>query len=362
MQKGLNSMNDKIKKKIDKIRIPEELDHRVKLGASLASNEKSSGKKRKNFTSFVRKKRKTAYIVGIALITCLLLFNSILHSKTVLAYISEIPIVSNIFNLEPLTELIYTELEEKDYNINYIDGVHISLFNGNKVSITMGGTENFQAAYKQKLKQTVELFLQKNDYHAFDVQIIEQTDPIIYDLTEDQQKEKERMEQEIEAMLLRSDVDYEYIEVEPLEKNIHVQVHTSTNDEAQLKEHSLFVKNNMESELEFGDYNLFVSSSGPDVMVGDNYTLRPATDLDMSITKLAVDLTENKDYQVTGFSNTDEPLTFTISTSVDSSDKEHGKFLETVIHQYFESPDVAPSLNGASYEVIIYSKDEKQIN
>lgn len=345
-------MNDKVKQEIDTIRIPDELDHRITVGATLASNER---RRKPN-------KRKVASIAGIAIIACLLMFNTIMHSKTALAYIAEIPMLSNIFNLDPLPELIYAELEDKNYDVNYIDGIHISLFNGNKVEITIAGTEKYRAAHKQKIKQTVELFLQREDYHKFHVQIIEQTDPFIYNMTEEQQQEKERMEQEIETILLRSDIDYEYLEVEPLEKNIYVQVGTSTNDEVHLKEHSLLVKNDIEHELDIGGYNLFVSSSGPDVTVGDNYTLRPETDLDKSITQLAVELTGKKDYQVTGFSYSEEPLTFTIRTSVDSSDLEHGKYLEDVIHQYFESTDVAPSLHGTSYEVMIYSEDGKQMN
>ncbi len=345
-------MNDKVKQQIDTIEIPDELDERIKLGATLASNERT---KKPN-------KRKITFVAGIAVVTCLLLVNTMMHSKTVVAYIAEIPMLSTIFNLDPLTEQIYAELEENDYDMDNIDGIHISLFSGNEVSITIGGTQNYQAAFNDKIKQTVELFLKKEGYSKFHVEVIEQTEPFVYNLTEEQKKEKEQMEQEIETILMRSQIDYEYLEVEPLEKNIYLQVSIATNEESLLKEHSTSLKKDLEREVDVGEYDLFVSASGPDVTVGDNYTLRPATELDKAITHLAVELTEKKDYHVTGFSYTEEPLTFTINTSVSSSDKEHGKYLEDVIHQYLESTDVAPSLHGTSYEVVIYSEDGKQMN
>ncbi|TQS75242.1 hypothetical protein DX933_07505 [Ornithinibacillus gellani] len=157
-------------------------------------------------------------------------------------------------------------------------------------------------------------------------------------------------------------VAYEYIEIVPLDKKIFIQVRTSLTDSEALQKYIEKVKRKLEDQTNYKLYAFDISASGSDVVVGDNYTLSPTTDLQKNITQLAHALTEKEKYKVIGFSYKEKPLTFEIRTSASAKDQSHSQQLEEIIHAYFQSPDVVTSLKGETYEVIIYSKDEKRIN
>jgi len=56
-----------------------------------------------------------------------------------------------------------------------------------------------------------------------------------------------------------------------------------------------------------------------------------------------------------------EPVNVYIYTTVDASNTTHGEYLESIIKNYLESEEIA-SISDVEYNIVIYSKDEKQIN
>ncbi|MFD1172986.1 hypothetical protein [Oceanobacillus picturae] len=354
-------MKTNIKSEIDKIEIPDELDTVVKAGVDMAyKGRKQRNNKRLSKYFKTTKKHKLIYTGCILAIAIILLLNTMVQSKTLYVFASEIPVISDVFELDPLSYQLIDELDKQDYYTDNIE-VGVSLFPGKEITIRLGGTSDYQGAIGDEIKLTVEKFLQREGYDSFGINLEKQNEQITYSLSEDQRLEKVNMEESIKETLSNLNVKPKYIFAEPLEKYVSVSVSTAIQNEDELREYAQSVKTKLIDHMEFMGYEVHVTAVGPGMSVdNDRSTLRPLTDLDEKITGLAQLLTEKKVYKVSGFSFKEDPLTFTIETSVDSTDKEHGEYLQNVIEDYLNSTDIPPAVE--SYQLYIYSKDGKEIN
>lgn len=359
MWKGRIIMKTNIKSEIDKIEIPDELDTVVKAGVDMAYKGMQQGNKKSLSAYF--KTRKKHIITGCVLaIAFILLINTMVQSKTLYVFALEIPVISNVFKLDPLSYQIIDELDKNDYYTDNID-VGVSFFSGKEITISLGGTPDYQEAIGDQIKQTVEKFLQREGYDSFAINLEKQDEQITHNLSRDQRVEKVNMEEKIKGTLSDLNIESKYIFVEPLEKYVSVSVSTALQNEDELRDYAQFAKTKLIDHMEFMGYEVHVTAVGPRMSVdNDRSTLKPLTDLDRKIGRLAHLLTEKKAYKVSGFSFKEEPLTFTIKTTVDSTDKEHGEYLRNVIEDYLNSTDIPPEVE--SYQIYIYSKDGKEIN
>ncbi|MUK86826.1 hypothetical protein GMD78_00215 [Ornithinibacillus sp. L9] len=357
-------MKNNVKSEINKIEVPKQLDSYIQSGVESATKNRGEQVNKKIRLSFVQifKNKKILYTLGAGAIVFILLLTTLLQSKTMLVYASEVPFISSMFNLKPLPEQIIDELEEKDYYTDNID-ISVPVFSGKEILISLGGTSNYQYSIMDDIRITVERFLHNNQYDSFTVNVQQQDDQASYHITNAQQTEKENMEQEIKGLVSELNIDIEHVFVEPLDKYISVTVNASINNEKELQEYAQSIKKELLDHTDFKEYEFHVTVSGPEVSVGnDGSTLKPLTDLDKKIGGLAGMLTGNEMYKVTGFSYKEDPLIFEIKTSVSSSEEEHGIYLQNVIGDYFNSTNVPPVIEKDSYQLYIYSKDGKKIN
>ncbi|MFD2628009.1 hypothetical protein [Oceanobacillus kapialis] len=354
-------MKTNIKSEIDQIELPDELDTVVKAGVDKAYKGMQQRKKKGLSAYFKNHKKNRIVLAGCILaIAFILLINTMVQSKTLYVFASEIPVIADVFEIDPLTNQIKDELDKHDYYTENIE-VGVSLFPGKEISISLGGTSDYQGAIGDQLKQTVEKFLQREGYHSFAINLEKQDEQIPYSLSNEQRMEKVNMEGKIKGTLSNLNIEPKSIFVEPIEKYVSVSVSTDIQSEDELRKHAQTVKMKLIDHMEFMGYEVHVTAVGPEMSVdNDRSTVKPLTDLDEKITHLAQLLTEKKIYKVTSFSFKEEPLTFTIETNVDSTDKEHGHYLQNVIEDYLNSTNIPPAVE--SYRIDIYSKDGNKIN
>ncbi|QDP39461.1 hypothetical protein [Radiobacillus deserti] len=353
-------MKSNIKSEMNKIKIPNELDSYIESGVNSAYNVKKISKG-KSFASISKlsRRKKSLYVIGATLVVLLLCINTLLHSKTVMVFASELPLTSSLFNLNPLSEQITSDLEKKDFYTKNMD-ISVSVFFNNEITIKVKENPEYFASIKNDLKNTVENFLNEENYELFQVKV--EKGGGTYSLSNTQKLEKEKVHTEIVESLSKIKVKSNYIFVEPIDKYISVHIKNSMQKEKELLKYAQSIKSKLVRITDLNGYEIHVIASGPKESVNDDgSSFRPLTDLDAKIGKLARELTENEKYKVTGFSFKENPLTFKINTSVTTSDTEHGKYLKSLVREYLESSSTPPVLKSDSYQLFIYSANGKQI-
>lgn len=351
-------MKNNIKSEIDKIEIPTELDHHIKTGVY---SDESAGhyKTKKPYYYFFRTKKRR-HIASMLLLLTIFGFVIFNGQKTLLVLASEQPVISSIFKLEPLSEQLFAVLEERDYRI---EGISVLIIPKKEIDISLAGTKEYKEVVEGDIIQTTQQFLEDEGYDKFAINVNEYKETASYDLTESEKEEKYTMEKTIDSVLSELEVDLLRMEVYPTDKIIYINIATTTiNGEENLREYSKTVTQELENKTNFKEYEFYFSVTGNEQTVDSRSSFTPLDKIDIKIGELGRELTEKQEYKVTNFSFTEEPLTFHISTSAESSDKEHGKYLEGIITDYLQSSNVEPALQNNSFEIIIYSNDERKIN
>ncbi|MYL57577.1 hypothetical protein GLW20_08660 [Virgibacillus halodenitrificans] len=356
-------MSNKIKNDMNKIPLPAELHAKVLEGVEKAKQEmEPTGNKIK--TKKKIKPKKTAYIIGAAAIFLILLIGSISNSPVISAAISEIPVLSKLFNTKPLDVIITEELEKDNYDLSYIDQIGISFIPNRVVTINISGPDGYYEEVNAGLNNSVEQILSEKGYSAFAIEITNTENSGERSFTDSQLNEKEQMEKRISTILSEEKIRTSIIFADPVEKKVHLQIESELSNEEELKKESISVKNLLAEELGDNPYDFHVIAQGSELLIGENVKQLRNEDVQhfRAIALLNEEFVGKEAYEISRIAHNGlEPVNVYIYTTVDSSNTTHGEQLESIIKSYLESEEIA-SISDVEYNIVVYSKDKKQIN
>ncbi|WP_010650339.1 DUF4179 domain-containing protein [Oceanobacillus massiliensis] len=358
-------MNNNIKEQFEKIDIPLELHDRIKNGVKQAEHENNTSRTTYSPKKIGKNKKKLIYIIGAAAIFLSVMIGSVYSSPALAAVISEVPILSNMFNVKPISERIYSELEKKDYETDYLQNIDISYFPDKVIVLNIGGPEGYFDQFQFGIAHTVERFLKEEGYDEFTFQIVKQEETSEYKYSASQKREIEKMEKAINEVLDKNDISPSFIAVTPNEKTAHIQANTSLDDEDALIKESDNIKNLLNQELSDTNYEFHVLAEGNNISYGDGIIMKKVvgTNIATVIPILSQELMGKEEYKVNGIAHKGkDPVSIIIRTSLTNSDKDHAKYLEDTVSELLKSEELSTMIEDLSYDIIILSKDEKKLN
>lgn len=335
------------KNEIDKIEVPEH-----KLNSAI-KNGMEKGKKQKKRPS---KNKKVLYLTAAALLFFSLLFGSAFIFSPIGTVASKIPYLGSIFETKAVSAVIMDELEEKGYSLNSVSDSYIPK---KEIEVNVIGSNDYYNSVKNDIKEDVQQILKAKGYDSYSISITKFKESVEPKLTVKQQKEKSVITEEISHKLKQSNYKFNTVDVDPMSKEIFINLkgsityYNGNKDEVKKAAEEALNKTN------YDGYGIQATHSTPIV-------IKKVEDIGSKITSVIGEgLLSKKKYKVTEVSYTEEPLTFNIKTSVNSSDpsaKTLSQSIEKEVNQLMELKNVSSKLEGKSYKVIIYSKDDKKIN
>lgn len=338
-------MDNKIKREINRIDVPEELHDRVLLGVERA------GEKDKSQWSLPKKIK---IFSTVAVILAMLLVSSAFVSPSMARVVSSIPYLGAIFQSEPIGHIISEELAKEGYEVN---STGVTANPDKKVEVIMAGSAEDFVEVKQEVENFTGEILMSKGYDAYKVEVRHEQTNADYKLSKQEQAEKNLLDQEVTAKLEEGGYQFNRVFTDPTDKSIFINI--------------------TGSEEYFESVKEAVENAGTETVTSNNYagyTIIPTrveskiTPIDkgaMIIPAMAEGFLSKKEYNVTGLAYKEDPLTFIIRTSIASSDPEAeglGTEIETMISEFLESDEISSILDGETYNIVVESKDDQKIN
>lgn len=343
-------MDNKIRKELNQIEIPQELRERILLGVEQAKAEMTPLTNKKSW-SFGKK---VTYFSGIAVLLCGLFIGSAFVSPKMEALASKIPYLNLIFHSKSVGEEIYEQLERKGYKLSS-SGIG---YNPKKtVSVVLDMKDQEFKKAKPDVEKIVKDILKTRGYDAFSIEISKFVPRQDYVPSEEEKKEMNLLNREVTKKLKQLNYQFDHVQTDPTEPTIFINITGSKNYYNAVKEDVEKAALETVSANHYKGYKINVTRVNARVVPADKGS---------QITgPLAEGLMSKKEFKVIGVAYKSKPLTFIIRTSVQSSDpkaKELGKKLDRMIVEFLNSKEISSILKDETYEIIVKSKDNKKIN
>ena len=340
-------MDNKVKRELEKIEIPEELRDRVLLGIERAEKV-TKPKKRWSF------RKKLLMYSGVAVLMLGLFVGSAFVSPTMARVMASIPYLSLIFESEPISSIIHEELESKGYGVSSTGAV----YKPEKIlEVRLEGSDAEFNEAKEDVEKIVKRILKSRNYDDYTVQVKKELVRDEYVLNEQQLQEQTILNTEVTKRIQELDYTFDMVQTDPTEKVIFINIVGS-------KTYYEDIRNDVEKmALEAARLNNYPNYKINVMRVTTEFR---KTDIGAQITRtIAEGLLSKKEYKVTGIAYKSKPLTFIISTSIEEDNaaaQELADNIETTIVDFLMSGEIVSILNNEPYEIVVYSKDEKKLN
>lgn len=335
-----------LKSEIDKIEVPEhKLNSVIKNGIEKGKKQEKRPFKNKN----------VLYLTTAAILFFSLFVGSAFIFSPIATVASKIPYLGSIFESEPLSEVIFKELEDKGYSLN---GVGNSYKPKREIEVSVIGTNDYYNSVKNDIKEDVQQILKAKGYDSYSISVNKFKESVEPKLTKEQQNEISIIKETISDKLNQLNYEFNAIDVDPFNKEVFINLKESMQDYNDNKGKVKKAAEEVLNGINYENYKIKASQS--------TLLIKKEDDIGSKVTStIGEGLLSKKEYKVTEVGYIEEPLTFNIKTSVDSSNpsaKTLSQNIEKEVKQLLELKSVASKLDGKSYKLIIYSKDGKRLN
>ncbi|MFC9600991.1 DUF4030 domain-containing protein [Peribacillus butanolivorans] len=334
-------LSNNVKKEVDKIKIPED-----KLDQAIENAIKRGKKKQRSLG------KKVIYFSSAAVLLFGLLIGSAFVSPAMAKVISNIPYLGSIFQSEPISGLIFDELEEKGYKIS---GTGTSYSPHKIFHVTLEGSDGYYNEVKDEVKKTVREILKSKGYDAYSVEVTKVRKDDV--LSNEEMKEKTILENEVTKKLNQLEYKFDFVQTDPTEKTIFINIDGSRKYYNTIQKDVEKTASDVAILNNYKDYKINVTRTAIRIVKADK-----GSQITSAINE---GLMSKKEFKVTGVGYKEKPLSFIISTSILSSDPEAlalGTEIESMIVEFLKTEEISTILGKEPYEIIVKSKDKKKIN
>jgi len=292
---------------------------------------------------------------GIALVILSGAFISSAFVSPAMAQVAaKIPYLGELFKQEPVSDVLYKELEKKGYKT---DSLGQTYYGGKKqIEISVTGSEKYFKSVKGDINKIAKDMLEARHYDTYKVKIT-RYDPSQYEYKPDPRQEKyEKINEEIENELKKNNYHVLSATIGGFDQDIKVELEVPDTEQhlEQIKQiiNHVLIKNK-EEKTPIKVYKINLKKREQDGRWGN------------IINDVGEDLLGKEEYHVkmVGYSVHPEPQVFIYtSLSYSEENKQFANELEGVIDEFLQTEDMKAKIKGDSYKVIIYAKGKKKLN
>jgi len=331
--------------------------HKQRLLEAINQLERSESVKPGKDILPMKQKRLLRNVVycGIALVILSGAFISSAFVSPAMAQVAaKIPYLGQLFKQEPISDVLYKELEKKGYKIDSLG----QTYDGGKkqIEISVTGSEKYFKSVKGDINKIAKDMLEARHYDTYKVKIT-RYDPSQYEYKPDPRQEKyDKIEEEIDNELKKHNYhvlsaslggfDPEMrvdLEVPDTEKNIEDIKQVIKDVLAKNKEEKMPIKVykiNLKKREQEGRWGNILNDVGEDLLGKEEYHVK-----------------------MVGYSVHPEPQVFIYTSLSDSEEnKQFANELEGVIDEFLQTGDMKNKVKDDSYKIIIYAKGKKKLN
>lgn len=339
--------DNQIRREINSIDIPNELNQRIMDGFMQAEKEINNHllKKKRNI-------KKNFFLWSLAAVIFIGLFiGSTFVSPTMATIASKIPLFHKVFNRGPMADALYEHLIEQGFAIKNLSG------SNNKISLSIDSKQ--YSSQKKKVKQAAKQFLQQQGYSNIEIKVNKYSGDKILDIKEQHPIQNKDFQEGIFGELKEAGFNtnnYSYrITLDPPEFTFVIP----------------------ENDYEKGKNEIIsiVKKAGDTYNVGyfkisfETYTLeesdRSARWGDI-ISTLNEVLLNQEEYSIKSFgSSVKENVKLYIQLDIqpnDSRAEDKVRAIEKEIHEFLSSQEIKKIIKDDRYQMIITSKDNQKLN
>jgi hypothetical protein len=331
--------------------------HKQRLLEAIDQLERSESAKPEKYIFPMKQNRPLRNVVycGIALIILSGAFVSSAFVSPAMAQVAaKIPYLGQLFKQEPVSDVLYKELEKKGYKI---DSLGQTYYGGKKqIEISVTGSEKYFKSVKGDIHKIVKNRLEARQYDSYKVKIT-RYDPSQYEYEPDPRQEKyDKIDQEIDNELKKHNYHVLSATIGGFDQDVKVElkVPDTENHIEEMKQiiNDVLAKNK-EEKTPIKVYKINLKKREQEGRWGN------------IINDVGEDLVGKEKYHVetVGYSVHPEPQVF-IYTSLSHSEKnkQFANELEETINKFLQTQDMKANIKGASYKIIIYDNGEKKLN
>jgi hypothetical protein len=331
--------------------------HKQRLLEAIDQLERSESAKPEKYIFPMKQNRPLRNVVycGIALIILSGAFVSSAFVSPAMAQVAaKIPYLGQLFKQEPVSDVLYKELEKKGYKI---DSLGQTYYGGKKqIEISVTGSEKYFKSVKGDIHKIVKNRLGARQYDSYKVKIT-RYDPSQYEYEPDPRQEKyDKIDQEIDNELKKHNYHVLSATIGGFDQDVKVElkVPDTENHIEEMKQiiNDVLAKNK-EEKTPIKVYKINLKKREQEGRWGN------------IINDVGEDLVGKEKYHVetVGYSVHPEPQVF-IYTSLSHSEKnkQFANELEETINKFLQTQDMKANIKGDSYKIIIYDNGEKKLN
>ncbi|MED4796075.1 DUF4030 domain-containing protein [Priestia megaterium] len=331
--------------------------HKQRLLEAIDQLERSESAKPEKYIFPMKQNRPLRNVVycGIALVILSGAFVSSAFVSPAMAQVAaKIPYLGQLFKQEPVSDVLYKELEKKGYKI---DSLGQTYYGGKKqIEISVTGSEKYFKSVKGDIHKIVKNRLEARQYDSYKVKIT-RYDPSQYEYEPDPRQEKyDKIDQEIDNELKKHNYHVLSATIGGFDQDVKVElkVPDTENHIEEMKQiiNDVLAKNK-EEKTPIKVYKINLKKREQEGRWGN------------IINDVGEDLVGKEKYHVetVGYSVHPEPQVF-IYTSLSHSEKnkQFANELEETINKFLQTQDMKANIKGDSYKIIIYDNGEKKLN
>ncbi|WP_025753536.1 DUF4030 domain-containing protein [Priestia megaterium] len=328
-----------------------------RLSEAIDQLERSESVKPRNDILPVKQNRLLRNVVycGIALVILSGAFvSSAFVSPAVAQVAAKIPYLGQLFKQEPVSDVLYKELEKKGYKI---DSLGQTYYGGKKqIEISVTGSEKYFKSVKSDINKIVKDTLEARQYYSYKVKIT-RYDPSQYQYKPDPRQEKyDKIDQEIDNELKKHNYHVLSATIGGFDQDVKMELEVP-DTENHIKEIEQIINDvlikNKEKKTAIKVYKINLKKREQDGRWGN------------IISDVGEDLLGKEEYHVkmVGYSVHPEPQVL-IYTSLSNSEenKQFANKLEGIIDEFLQTGDMKDKVKDDSYKIIIYAKGKKKLN
>ncbi|MGC9933909.1 DUF4030 domain-containing protein [Priestia aryabhattai] len=328
-----------------------------RLSEAIDQLERSESVKPRNDILPVKQKRLLRNVVycGIALVILSGAFiSSAFVSPTMAQVAAKIPYLGELFKQEPVSDVLYKELEKKGYKI---DSLGQTYYGGKKqIEISVTGSEKYFKSVKSDINKIAKDMLEARHYDTYKVKII-RYDSSQYEYKPDPRQEKyEKIDEEIDNELKKNNYHVLSATIGGFDQDVKVELEVPDTEQhiEEIKQiiNDVLIKNK-EEKTPIKVYKINLKKREQDGRWGN------------IINDVGEDLLGKEEYHVkmVGYSVHPEPQVFIYtSLSYSEENKQFANELEGVIDKFLQTKDMKAKIKGDPYKIIIYAKGKKKLN
>ncbi|MFP7732100.1 DUF4030 domain-containing protein [Priestia aryabhattai] len=266
--------------------------------------------------------------------------------------VAKIPYLGQLFKQEPVSDVLYQELEKKGYKTASVGQTY---YGGKKeLIVSVEGSEKYFNKVRGDITDIATNILSKRQYDAYTFKT-ERMEPYVYTEPNAQEKKIEKIQTDISTQLKKHHYDFLVANISfssPPRVEVEIPNTEKRVEEIKAVIHAVLAENKTENaSIKIKKINL--QKRDQDNRWGN------------IITDVGEDLLGKEKYHVkmVGYSVHPEPqvLIYT-SLSISQDNKKFASELEEMINEFLETKEMKNKVKDDSYQVLIYGKGKKKLN